>query len=121
MQVQAGRALGTEHEARQQAQADFMRRTRQPAAASDFEGQGEGPQDADRPSEWAGFIYNPYSGDLLPAEDNDEGELQDVGGQGGSDMGVAYKGQRCRFLCASAPCLMRLDDQSLICIVELLC
>ncbi|KAL0045480.1 hypothetical protein WJX82_007894 [Trebouxia sp. C0006] len=93
---QAGRALGNEHEARQQAQADFMRRGRQPAAASGFEGQGEGPEEADRPSEWAGFVYNPYSGDLLPPEDDDddEGESQDVGVQGGSDMGVAYKGQR---------------------------
>ncbi len=110
MQVQAGRALGNEHQARQQAQADFMRRTRQPAAASGFEVQAEGPQEADRPSEWAGFIYNPYSGDLLPPEDDDddEGELQDVGMQAGSDMGVAYKGQRCRCLCASASVLMLL-------------
>ncbi|KAL0034046.1 hypothetical protein WJX79_005054 [Trebouxia sp. C0005] len=95
---QAGRALGSEQEARQQAQADFMRRGRQPAAASGFEAQTEGPQEADRPSEWAGFIYNPYSGDLLPPEDDEnddeEGELQDVGVQGGIDMGVAYKGQR---------------------------
>ncbi|KAA6419459.1 MAG: hypothetical protein FRX49_10557 [Trebouxia sp. A1-2] len=95
---QAGRALGSEHEARQQAQNDFMRRGRQPAAASGFEAQTEGPQEADRPSEWAGFIYNPYSGDLLPPEDDEnddeEGELQDVGVQGGIDMGVAYKGQR---------------------------
>ncbi len=108
MQVQAGRALGNEHQARQQAQADFMRRTRQPAAASGYEVQGEGPQEADRPSEWAGFIYNPYSGDLLPTEDDEEGEVQDVGVQGGSDMGVAYKGQRCRCRCASVSVLMHL-------------
>ncbi|DBA74985.1 TPA: hypothetical protein ACH3X1_010328 [Trebouxia sp. C0004] len=92
---QAGRALGNEHQARQQAQADFMRRARQPAAASGFEVQAEGPEEADRPSEWAGFVYNPYSGDLLPPEDDDdEGELQDTRMQGGSDVGVAYKGQR---------------------------
>lgn len=30
-------------------------------------GRGEDDDDTSgRPSEWAGFVYNPYSGDLLP-------------------------------------------------------
>ncbi|KAL3133658.1 hypothetical protein ABBQ32_008169 [Trebouxia sp. C0010 RCD-2024] len=81
---QGGRAEPAEHEARQQAMAELQRRTKQPGAALDT--QPDDQQDAaDRPSEWAGFIYNPYSGDLLPPEDGEDEGDQDTPQPGRSD------------------------------------
>ena len=72
--------------------ADLQRRAKQPGAALDT--QPEDQQDAaDRPSEWAGFIYNPYSGDLLPPEDGEEDDDQDTPQPGSSDP--AYGPRRC--------------------------
>lgn len=69
-----------------------MRRQGKQASAADTDLQEE----ADRPSEWTGFIYNPYSGDLLPPE-GDEDEDDDEGGVGQDrgDVGAAYGGRRC--------------------------
>lgn len=79
---------------RQQAVADLQRRARQPAAALDTQGEGEQEgEGADRPSEWSGFIYNPYSGDLLPPEDGEEEDEQDASQPGGSD--TTYGLRRC--------------------------
>lgn len=72
---QSGRAPGGEHQARQQAMADLQRQAKQPSAAALDDQPEEGSSEGDdRPSEWAGFIYNPYSGDVLPPEDDEDGE-----------------------------------------------
>lgn len=93
---QGGRAEPGEHEARQQAMADLQRRAKQPGAALDT--QPEDEQDAaDRPSEWAGFIYNPYSGDLLPPEDDEDEDEQDPQQPGSTDP--AYGPRRCETVC----------------------
>ena len=81
-----------ESEDRQQAVADLQQRARQPGAALDTQGEQEG-EGADRPSEWSGFIYNPYSGDLLPPEDGEEEDEQDASQPGSSD--TTYGSRRC--------------------------
>ncbi len=91
--MQSGRAPGNEHQARQQAQAELQRRAKQPSATK-VEGQPQGQDEgADRPSEWAGFIFNPYSGDLLPPED-DEDDFQSGGSQAGNDSAGAFGARR---------------------------
>lgn len=71
--------------------ADLMRQAKQPAAALDFEPEGQ-EDEAERPSEWAGFIYNPYSGDLLPPEDGEDKDEQD--GQQGAASDSASGSRR---------------------------
>ena len=75
--MQGGQATGGEHEVRQAVMGDLVQRAKQPAA---WDRQQD---EAERPSEWSGFIYNPYSGDLLPPED-DEDEDEQGGAQSGS-------------------------------------
>ena len=57
--------------------ADLQRRAKQPNAALDTEAEGQ-QEGVDRPSEWAGFIYNPYSGDLLPTDDDEDEDEQNT-------------------------------------------
>ena len=97
--VQRGRAPGNEHQAREQAMAELQRQAKQPSTA-DRGQQAEGQQEkVDRPSEWTGFIFNPYSGDLLPPEDDDlEGddeEHQSGETQAGDGEAGGYGGSRC--------------------------
>lgn len=73
-----------ESEGRQQAMADLQQRADQPGAVLDSQAEEE-LEGADRPSEWSGFIYNPYSGDLLPPEDGDDEVKQDVSQPGTTD------------------------------------
>ena len=81
-------------ESRQQAVADLQQRAKQPGAVLDTQAEGE-LEGEDRPSEWSGFIYNPYSGDLLPPED-DEDE-QDASQPGSTD--ATYGTRRCVCVC----------------------
>ena len=66
---------------------DLMQRAKQPATLDTQQ------EEAERPSEWSGFIYNPYSGDLLPPED-DEDEDEQGGAQSGSTDRASGR-QRC--------------------------
>ena len=85
-----------EGEGRQQAMADLQQRAKQPGAALDTQSEGE-LEGADRPSEWSGFIYNPYSGDLLPPEDGDDEDEQIASQPGTKD--ATYGTRRCVCVC----------------------
>ena len=71
--MQAVRAPAGEHDARERG----GRPTRQTA------------DEGDRPSEWAGYRYNPYSGDLLPPEEEEE-----YGSQAAGEGPDAYSAKR---------------------------
>lgn len=86
-----------ESEGRQQAMADLQQRAKQPGAVLDTQVEGE-LEGEDRPSEWSGFIYNPYSGDLLPPEDNED--EQDASQPGSTD--ATYGTRRCVLVCVYA-------------------
>ena len=81
-----------ESEGRQQAVADLQQRGKQPGAVLDTQAEEE-LEGADRPSEWSGFIYNPYSGDLLPPEDGDDEVEQNESQSGTTD--TTYGTRRC--------------------------
>ena len=50
---------------------------------------GQTADEADRPSEWAGYRYNPYSGDLLAPEDEEQ-----YGSQADGEGADAYSAKR---------------------------
>ena len=78
------------------------------AAAGEHQLQGaSAAQAADRPSEWSGFVYNPYSGDLLPPEGRAE---EQVGGESGGEGPDAYSARRCACLAHAVMVLAPLSD-----------
>ena len=81
--------------------ADLTQRAKQPPAALEADAEGQ-QNEADRPSEWAGFIYNPYSGDLLPPED-DEDEDEQGGAQSGSPDAFGSRRYTCQHTWLSQP------------------
>lgn len=75
--MQVGQAPAGEHLER--GQPRLQREAKRP-----FDRQAE-IQEADRPSEWAGFVYNPYSGTLLPPEGQGQAQGDDAGEGSGSE------------------------------------